>query len=198
MCLFQVNVHISCKRLEVPASYGSLWLLLLLMFTKPTYIHVICISTCTNHPIIIINYTGAIAFEDLGRLIAKNWKALPDDERAKFAAEAAKDKERYQREVEESNAKLPQEKAKAPVGPNIRNKRLGEPVVGGGAEKRQKTQFDGPQQQPEGQYPNENQGYPPRGPPPYYDPYYGYGRPGAGPNGEGYGPPPPGMFRLLS
>lgn len=161
------------------------------MHTKRPYIYIIYhISQHITNP---INFTGAIAFEDLGKLIAKNWKALPDDERAKFAAEAAKDKERYQREVEESNAKLPQEKAKAPAGPNIRNKRLGEAVLGG-AEKRQKTHYDGQQQQQEGQYPNENQGYPQRGPPPYYDPYYGYGRPGAGPNGEGYGPPPPGMF----
>lgn len=137
---------------------------------------------------------GAIAFADLGKLIAKNWKALPDSERAKYNAEANVDKERYQRELEECNANMPvEQKEPAVPGPKIRNKRLGD-GVSGGFEKRAKSSNGWPGYQDEGQSAVEQPfGPSSRGPPPYYDPYFGYGRAGA----EGYGPPPPpGAFRF--
>jgi hypothetical protein len=140
--------------------------------------------------------SGAIAFADLGKLIAQNWKALPESERAKYTAEANIDKARYQREVEERNADMPPEPGPSgragesvstePAGPNIRNKRLGEGVPGG-SEKRAKTSYGWSGYQDEGQSGEQHYGQSTRGPPPYYDPYFGYGRAGA----EGYGPPPP-------
>ena len=118
------------------------------------------------HKIFLVGI-GAIPFAELGRLISTNWKALSDDERAKYAAEASIDKERYQREVEECQAAMAaSESTKQAPGPKIRNKRLGDAPVG----------------IPDGKRMNY-EGY--EGPPPYYDPWYG--RP---PPPEGYGPPP--------
>ena len=159
---------------------------------------------------------GAIPFADLGKQIAQNWKALSTEERSKYAAEASVDKERYAREVEESNAALQasQEEDQATKqqqyqsqqqqpGPKIRNKRLGDGVVGGGAAPDAKRRmmnypYEGYETGHHLEQYHPSSGPSPRGPPPYYDPYFGYGRPPPPPpGGEGYGPPPPmGTFLL--
>lgn len=138
-------------------------------------------------------YIGAIPFAELGKLISQNWKALSDEDRAKYDALAAEDKVRYQREVEKNQAAMAaaeQQKQKFP-GPKIRNKRLADGLMSAPDGRRMRPN---PYQEYEGapEYPS---GPSPRGPPPYYDPYFGYGRPPM-PGGEGYGPPP-GAFNVV-
>ena len=150
--------------------------------------------------------SGAIPFESLGKQIATNWKNLSKAERAKYESEASLDKERYAREVEEANALLAAQEEEMKkqqeqfeqnvVGPKIRNKRLGADGRMGApdAKRRYYEGYDPSGGGGRESYPGPS----PRvgGPPPYYDPYFGYGRPPppppAGGGGEGpYGPPPP-------
>lgn len=43
---------------------------------------------------------GKIGFADLARSVAESWKALEPDDKAKFEAKAAQEKERYERELD--------------------------------------------------------------------------------------------------
>jgi hypothetical protein len=131
--------------------------------------------------------------------------ALSDEEREKYAAEANLDKERYQRELEAGA--IPEYRLKqgpVPDVPQRRSKRAADTPTG----------RDGKRTKPPGPYggypgyspPHPHQGYPPGPSPrgPYYDPYFGYGRPpnmyppDGPPPGYGYGPPPPGKSVLLA
>jgi len=139
---------------------------------------------------------GAISFAVLGKMISANWKSLDQATKAKYEAEAAKDKERYQREVKAANDHLRANPPPDPMGPKVYNgKRPGESIDGSSEGsfyghdpgKRLRTGESGvpPPTYPhgyfDGQYPppyGPPPGYHSAGPPmhqrhPYYD-YYGY------------------------
>ena len=46
-----------------------------------------------------------LSFGDIGRAIGRRWQALPEEEKASYAAMASADKERYCNEVRRGEAK---------------------------------------------------------------------------------------------
>ena len=82
-------------------------------FEEPSSVIVATPTTADGKKRIHRRTHGKISFSDLARTIADRWKVLEDSARAPYAAEAAKDKARYDREMVIYNMKKDLEKKKA-------------------------------------------------------------------------------------